>query len=81
MKTFKKVISGALAVLTLFSCSACFGEKTGHGDTDKPNEIVTDIATAPDYSTSTKKLNMFAYVGPTNGRYTLINGTSMEVDL
>ena len=48
MKTLKKMISGALAVLTLFSCAACFGEKTGNGGTDKPNEIVTDIATAPE---------------------------------
>ena len=80
MKTFKKMISGALAVLTLFSCAACFGEKTGSSDAEKPNEVVTDIETAPDYSTSTKKLNMFAYVGPTNGRYTLINGTPMEVE-
>ena len=47
MKTFKKMISGALAVLTLFSCAACFGEKTGSSDADKPNEVVTDIETAP----------------------------------
>ena len=77
MKTFKKIVSGALAAVALFSCAACFNGKVDN--TDKPNEVVTDIATAPDYSTSTKKLNMFAYVGPTNGKYTLINGTQMEV--
>ena len=78
MKALKRVISGILAAATLLSCAACVNGQSGA--TDKPNEIVTDITTAPDYSASTKKLNMFAYVGPTNGKYTLINGTQMQVE-
>lgn len=75
MKKINKIAGGLLAACMLLAGVGC-----GGNNTDKPNEVVTNVATAPDYSASTKKLSMFAYVGPTNGKYTLINGSPMEVE-
>lgn len=70
MNKFSKILSGALALFTMLSCVAFSGcGKTGE---------LTDVKNAPDYSQSTENLDMFAYVGPTDGRYTLENGKVIQ---
>ena len=73
MKLVKKLISSILVTAMALSVAGCNKNK-GESEKNKTNEVVTNVATAPDYSSSTKKLNMYAYVGPTNGKYTLANG-------
>ena len=73
MKLVKKLISSILVTAMALSVAGCNKDK-GESEENKTNEVVTNVATAPDYSSSTKKLNMYAYVGPTNGKYTLANG-------
>lgn len=79
MRGLKKIFSGALAIMIAFSFASC-AKRNNTVDADKPNEVITDVQNAPDYSSSAKKLNMYAYVGPTNGKYTLANGTKITLN-
>ena len=58
----KKLISFLLMGCLLFSAAACNG-----GGTGKP---------APDYSDSEALMERYGFVGPTNGRYTDVNGNN-----
>ena len=73
MKAIKKMASIALAAIALIGTVGC----TQTQGSNKTNEVVESVATAPDYSSNDKRFNMYAYVGPTNGKYTLANGTPM----
>ena len=47
----KSLLLGLLAVVAVVGCN-----NKGEKEENKTNEVVTNIATAPDYSSSTKKL-------------------------
>ena len=70
---FKKSLGVLLAMTMIFSTVSC-----GNQSANLPNQAVTDIAGAPDYSQSGKRLDMFAYVAPTDGKLTLADGSVVQ---
>lgn len=82
----KKIVATSLVSLMLcFSFASC-GDSTTQtptNPTETPMLSLTDNAAdpkgAPDYSASTKKLNMYAFLGPTDGSAaTTSNGTKIR---
>lgn len=72
MKKLKRILALTLALLTALTCISC--------DNSSSKGIVYETASsagAPDYSESTKKLNMYAFLGPTSGSYVTANGISV----
>lgn len=69
-KNWKKVIAISLALTFVVGVSGCEMTATKPADPSQATEV-------PDYSDSTKRMNMYAYVGPTPGTYTNAAGQSI----
>lgn len=76
----KKALALSLVSLVLcFSFAACGESGTKQPASSGMTANTADPTGAPDYSSSTKKLNMYAFLGPTDGSSaTTTNGTKIK---
>jgi len=66
----KRILALILAVVAAFACVSC-------RDQSSSANMEASKVGAPDYSNSDKKLNMYAFLGPTSGTYVTANGTTV----
>lgn len=72
-RKFIKAVSLLLCGCLLFGAFGCQGAAGGGDNT-------ASSVGAPNYSESDKKLNMYAFIGPTDGTFTTANGTKVVAE-
>lgn len=80
LKITSLALSAGLSLTMLFACGTPSASESKTPETPKTNEEITMPAGAPDYSSSNKSLDMYAYICPTNGEYITENGIKVTQD-
>ena len=70
MKKFVKITALILGACFAFGSVGCSNSSAG----------AANPSGAPDYSNSDKKMNMYAFIGPTDGTFTTANGSKVVID-
>ncbi len=71
-------LAAGMSLTTLFACGTSGNSVSDGSDRiNKINEEISAPNNAPDYSSSNKALDMYAYICPTNGEYVTENGVKV----